>query len=270
MQSRAVPSGPRGTVPACGSFRAPLLGIVRRELRRIAEHRKVARGELRSELLRTEACWTAFAAFLSNDAGDVRSRDAWTDRARWLAEEADDPDMAALARMRRSQWAAQELDAPRAVAFANAALRTPAASTQTRALCEMRHAHAHAIAGDAASCERSLAAAYELAEDATSPGRPWGGRVTPVLVRGAEARCWLVLEPRKAIPLYERALQEWPRERVRDGGLHQARLALACAATGEHDRARAEGRKALAIARSTKSSVAARELRRLRETLAAA
>jgi len=57
---------------------------------------------------------------------------------------------------------------------------------------------------------------------------------------------------------------------VREVGLHQARLALACAATGEHDRARAAGRKALAIARSTRSSVATRELKRLGAELRAA
>jgi hypothetical protein len=50
----------------------------------------------------------------------------------------------------------------------------------------------------------------------------------------------------------------------------QARLALACAGAGEHDRATAEGRKALAIARKTKSSLAARELKRLGQTLGAA
>jgi hypothetical protein len=49
--------------------------------------------------------------------------------------------------------------------------------------------------------------------------------------------------------------------------VHRARLALACAAAGEHDRARAEGRKSLAIARTTKSNVAARELRRLGDVL---
>jgi hypothetical protein len=56
---------------------------------------------------------------------------------------------------------------------------------------------------------------------------------------------------------------------LRDGGLHQARLALACAAAGELDRAEAEGRKALAMQRATKSGIAARELRRLGQTLSA-
>jgi hypothetical protein len=69
--------------------------------------------------------------------------------------------------------------------------------------------------------------------------------------------------------MYDDALREWPRDRTRHGGVHLARLALACAATGEHDRARAEGRKGLAIARATKSSDAKRELRQLREALQA-
>jgi len=70
--------------------------------------------------------------------------------------------------------------------------------------------------------------------------------------------------------LYEGILSEWPRDRTREGGLHQARLALACAAVDEHDRARAEGRKALAVAQATRSSVAARERKRLGVELGAA
>jgi hypothetical protein len=98
---------------------------------------------------------------------------------------------------------------------------------------------------------------------ATTPGA-----VTPSNVRANEARCWGWMKPKKAIVLYETALRDWPRDQMRDGGLHQARLALACAAAGEHDRAKAEDRKALAIARTMKSSVAARELTRLRDALA--
>jgi transcriptional regulator with XRE-family HTH domain len=241
-----------------------VLAIVRHELRRIAEHRKVARGELRAELLRVEARWAELAAWLSNDTGDLRRRGAWTDRTLWLAREAGDPDSIALARMRQGQWAIQEHDASRAVAFAEAALAVTGTSAQTRARCALRAAHARALANDATACERHLAVAAEGADS----GVPFPF-VTASGVRANEARCWLWMSPAKAIPLYERALREWPRDRVRDGGLHQARLALACAATGERDRAEAEGRKALAIARSTKSAVAARELHRLREALSA-
>jgi hypothetical protein len=57
---------------------------------------------------------------------------------------------------------------------------------------------------------------------------------------------------------------------ARTSGLHQARRALACAAAGECDRGTAEGRKALALARATKSSLVTRELKRLGQTLRAA
>lgn len=46
-------------------------------------------------------------------------------------------------------------------------------------------------------------------------------------------------------------------------------FALACAGAGELDRARAEGRKALAIVRQTQSATAARELQRLGAALSA-
>jgi transcriptional regulator with XRE-family HTH domain/tetratricopeptide (TPR) repeat protein len=241
-----------------------VLDTVRHELRLIAEHRRVARGDLRTELLRVEAHWTEFAAFLTNDTGDWQDRDSWTERAIRLGLAADDPDIVALALMRRAQWAVQRLDARRAIAFAEDALCTPGTSAQARARCAVRAAHGHALANDAASCERLLANASEAADaHTTSPGA-----VTPSTIRANEARCWAWMKPQKAIALYDEALREWPRDQMRDGGLHQARLALACAAAGEHDRAKAEGRKALAIARLTKSSMAARELKRLRDALA--
>jgi transcriptional regulator with XRE-family HTH domain len=242
-----------------------VLAIVRHELRLIAEHRRVARGPLRTELLRVEAHWTEFAAFLSNDTGDSQHRDAWTERALQLGVAAEDPDIVALARMRQGQWAVQRLDARRAIAFAEDALRTPGTSAQTHARCALRAAHGHALANDAAPCERLLADASNAADTlARSPGA-----VTPSNVRANEARCWGWMKPKKAIVLYETVMREWPRNQMRDGGLHQARLALACAAAGELDRAKTEGRKALAIARTTRSSVAAGELKRLRDALAA-
>ncbi len=248
-----------------------VLAAVRRELSLIADHRRVARGELRRELLGVEALWAEFAAFLSNDTGQTRARTAWTDRALRLAQEAGTtPDALALARMRQCQWAVQELDGRRAVAFAQEALGVPGTSEQTRARCALRAAHGYALAGDAVACERHLADAYAALWSGPASAAP-PGAATPSIVRANEARCWAWMQqPHKAIPLYEDALREWPRDQMRDGGLQRARLARACASAGERDRARAEGRKALAIARSTKSSVAARELKRLGVELRAA
>jgi hypothetical protein len=82
-----------------------------------------------------------------------------------------------------------------------------------------------------------------------------------------EARCWAALSPTRGVALYDSVLRNWPRGRTRDGGLYLALLARACADAGELDRARAEGRKALVIARTTRSHVAARELRQLAAAL---
>ena len=243
-----------------------VLDTVRRELGYIAAHREVARGERRAAIMRAEADWTEFAAFLSNDASDWRRRDDLTNRALRLAEEVGYADMMALARMRQSQWAIQEHDARRAIVFADAALAVRGMSAQTRGRCLLRAAHGHALANDATACERSLASAFELADDSVSAP----GSVTPGAVRANEARCWMWMQPLKAIGLYDSALREWPRDQMRDGGLHQARLALACAHAGELDRARAEGRKAFAIAGTTKSAVANAELQRLSAVLRAA
>jgi hypothetical protein len=51
-----------------------VLGTVRRELQLIAEHRQVARGDLRTDLMRVEARWTIYAAWLCEDTGDRRAR----------------------------------------------------------------------------------------------------------------------------------------------------------------------------------------------------
>lgn len=235
-----------------------VLAVVQRELRVIAEHRQAATGALRVELLGVESRWTEFAAFLAGDAGQWRPRAAYTDRAARLAEAADDPDTAALAWMRRSQWAIEAGDGRRAVAFAEAALRVPGASEATRGRCDLRAALGHALAGDAAVCQRHLDAARPLEERCGTPGA-----ATLYNVRSYEARCWLWMQPSKAIPLYESALSEWPRDEPRCRGVHHGRLALAYAVTGERDWAEAEGRKALVILRSTGSSAIRADLKRL-------
>jgi hypothetical protein len=105
------------------------------------------------------------------------------------------------------------------------------------------------------------------AEDSDPPPLSVSVLLGEHVVRCWEARCWAALEPATGVALYDDVLREWPRGRTRDGGLYLARLAMACANAGEFDRARTEGRKALAIARTTKSHVAARELKQLSATL---
>jgi hypothetical protein len=252
-----------------------VIGPVRHELGVIAEHRHLARGELRAGLMRVESRWALFAAWLAHDTGAWRTRDHWADRALRLAQDAAYADMVAWVLLRQSQWAATQGDPQRAVVLADVAGRTRGASRRMHALCTLRLAHARALTHDAASCERSLAVAREglldhASADADDPCENLAGRdLTTPYVLAAEARCWIDLRPRKAIPMLEDVLRTWPRGRARGRGVHRARLALACAAADEPERAAREGIAALAIARGTGSEVTMRELKRLDHELAA-
>jgi transcriptional regulator with XRE-family HTH domain len=241
-----------------------VLETARRELRLLAAHRQVASSGLRVALMGVEARWAVHAAWLCEDTGDRRGRDALLDRALRLARAADHSDLIAWARARQAQWT----DPSHAVRIAETGLRTRRAGADTRALGALRAAHAHAHLGNADTTERLLAKAHELAnQDSAAPPLSVSVPLSEHVVRCWEARCWATLSPKKGVALYDAVLRDWPRHRTRDGGLYLARLATACADAGELDRARAEGRKALAIARTTRSSVAARELKALTITL---
>jgi hypothetical protein len=248
-----------------------VLAAVRRETALIAAYRAAARGELRVALMRVEARWSDLAAWLSQDTGRPHERDAWTERAGRLAQEAGDRELVAFWWARQGEWAAMAGDA-RAVALAEVSLSVRGVNAQTRAWCARQAALGHAFGGDAAACERRLHDAYSFLEQADSPVPPWAHefRVTRAGTRATEACCWLAMDPAKAIGLYDDALRDWPQDEVRDRGLHRARLALACAKAGELDRAKAEGAKALAVFKQTGSAAAKRELRCLRDVLAAA
>jgi hypothetical protein len=249
-----------------------VLESVRHELGLIARHRKIARGELRIDLMRIESRWAEFASWLANDAGDWRGRDFWADRALGLAREATYPDMVAWILLWRSRWATEERDARHAIAFARAAADTADTSHRIRALCALKEAHGHALAGDVLACQRALADAGDLLDRDIDddPSDGLGRRnVSRPYVLADEARCWLWLRPRTAIVLFEDAARIWPTDCASHRGVHQARLALAYAAAGEPDRAAAEGTEALQLARTTKSHLNVRELRRLDRILAA-
>jgi len=212
-----------------------VLATAQRELRLITEHRQVARGDVRTALMRVEARWAIYTGWLCEDSGHQRRRTALLERALHLAREADQPDLIAWARARQAQWS----DPRRAIGLAEDGLRTPRAGAHTRALCAVRAAHAHAHVGDARTTERMLAHAHRLAAQ-ESPPSPLSTD-TPLSEHLAgcwEARCWAALEPAKGVALYDSVLRDWPRGQTRDGGLYLARLARACADAGQLDRAR--------------------------------
>jgi hypothetical protein len=142
-----------------------------------------------------------------------------------------------------------------------------------RALCALKQAHGYALANDAASCASNLRDADALLDKSDASQRdPLGDvarhEVSRPYVKADIARCRLWLQPTRAVDAFEDVLRVWPSSRARDRGVQQARLALACASANEADRAASEGMKALRIARTTKSDVTVRELKRLDRCLA--
>lgn len=247
-----------------------VLSAVRHQIAMIGEYRQLTHGELATQLQREESRWSWFASWLAHDAGNARLSDCWADRAVRLAQEVDHRDMVAWVLTNRSQWAATHDDPRQAIALAAAAERTGGVSAYLRALCALRVAHGHAFAGDAAACERRIADARRLLDRPDTSDRELGNSaVTAPYVLADEALCWSRLRPARAIATYEDALRLWPHESPRGRGIHQARLALTCAHAGEPERAASEGLRALDIARSTRSTIITRQLKRLDHELAA-
>ncbi|MGH2944552.1 MAG: helix-turn-helix domain-containing protein, partial [Solirubrobacteraceae bacterium] len=113
--------------------------IVRHQIDMLASHRAVASGVTRTAIVREEARWADFAAWLCDEIGQSRAGDAWMTQALLIARDVDHPDMIAYARGRQSERASDER---RAVAYAEDALRVRGASAQTRAWCARQAAHA--------------------------------------------------------------------------------------------------------------------------------
>jgi transcriptional regulator with XRE-family HTH domain len=248
------------------------LATIGHQLDLIAAYRRVARGRLCSDLLRVEARFSEYASWLCNDTGDIRASDVWAVRCLRLAKEAGDDDLVAYLLMWQSQWACERSEPQQAIAFAQAARRTRGATARILGLCAKQEAYGHALVGDADACQRCLADAHRLMAD-TDAAPPWDDlaaqNAAPHFMPVGEARCWLWLQPARAIALFDDALRIWPSHRPRSRSVQQARLALACVGAGEPDRAAAEGLKALHIAQATRADATGRELVRLDHRLAA-
>jgi tetratricopeptide (TPR) repeat protein len=240
----------------------------------IEQHRRAARGVVRTDLEKVEARWADYAAWLCDDTGDSEGADYWLARAAALADDAGERLMVSFVLAHQSRLACDRRDTRRAITFAESAQHTRGITRPVRALAALREARARAHAGDVHGCQRCLRDAYALVESGQPPGSDVFDNLaftstTHAYVHLYEADCWLRLQrPDRAVSLFEQTLKQLPDTRRRDRGLHGARLAVACAAAGAHDRAAAEGIRAVEIAKTTKSERTLRELRRLDRELA--
>jgi Helix-turn-helix domain len=238
-----------------------VIAAVRRELAATSQERQVARGRLRTDLLRLEARWSEFASWLSDDGGDAQAADYWMDRAMTISQESGDRLMTSYILMRQSQRASERGDAQRTLTLAQAAQRPRRLTAAVRALAAVREAQGHALGGNAAGCQSKLYEAHRLLDDARdqNPGEPFDALgthyATHSYITVHEAQCWSWLNRHdKAATTMSGALASWPAALHRDAGLHHARLARARATNNQPDRAACDGIAALEIARSTNSA----------------
>lgn len=107
-----------------------------------------ASGGLAVSLMSIEARWAEFASWTADTMGDPQRAAFWLDQALVLAQHADDPALASYVLMRQAQGAGERGDAAAALSLAGRAWQSAGDSARDRALCAVRQAEAHALAGD--------------------------------------------------------------------------------------------------------------------------
>jgi transcriptional regulator with XRE-family HTH domain len=235
------------------------LGGVRVHLGVIDALLKSARPPARQRVLRLGARYAESAAWLNEDAGDLRSARHWTGRAMEWALEAGDRPMVAWTLFRRSQQAARGQDAAQVAGLAAAARREADGGLAQPAMAAIlqQEAHAHALDGAEAACHRTLDEAYDLAAAPDDPGDASSGHgsfCTHAYLDMQRGACWLALGcPARAIAPLEAAIGALPPAYRRDRGVALSHQAAALAAAGEPAEAAGAAVNALAIARESGS-----------------
>jgi transcriptional regulator with XRE-family HTH domain len=161
---------------------ATVLGPVMAQLAVVEELVSSARGPVRPAVVDIAQQWTQFAAWLHRQCRDFPASQVLWRQTLELAAEADDATMTATVLTRRAEmaWLAGEIGSM--IGLAQAAQRDERAATSERAHSAGVEARGLAITGDAATAERKLGQAADLASQfADRPGeqRPWSYWYTP-------------------------------------------------------------------------------------------
>ncbi len=206
--------------------------------------RGLARGaprEAAGALRRLAAQYAVFAGWMAQEADDPKMAAWCTETAVELATAGGDTEMAHYALIRHANLAMYRHDATTTITLARRAQADPSVSPRVRGLAAQREAQGYAMAGEHDECLRALDRSTELLAVATADtaGGPTLGTST-VADPAAMATGWCLLElgrPREAGELLDREVARLPatasRARTRWGTIR----ALAHAGGGEVDHA---------------------------------
>ncbi|MGW0504802.1 helix-turn-helix transcriptional regulator [Micromonospora sp. NPDC003241] len=234
-----------------------ILSTVEQQITTIAVLRRQARGSLRDQLLSTEARWSEFAGWLSDDLGDRAAGGRWLDRAGSMAQEADDQEFWAYVLARKAQRLVGTGDEDRVVGIARVAARLPDTPVLVRAFAAVQQAHGSAIDNDACAFEAAIEQAHELVATARTAGddSTLGSFCTRPYLAAQEGEGWLRLnQPRRAVDSFTAAVNEWPDRYRRERGVYLSRTAHAHLAASEPVRAATVAAQALTVATTTGSA----------------
>lgn len=224
------------------------------------------RGSHRQELLHVQVQFADLCGWLYQDSGDYHAAIYWSGRALEWSHMCNDQDSIAFILARRSQLAGDAGEPTEAIDAAEAAVNTaPHKTSRVSAVAMTYAAHAHALSGDKASCERSYAMSQDLATRLeVDPTSPWALFFDHSYVEVQRARSLTALgEYSAAIESFQLAISGLPRGYRRDRGVYLAREAVAHVGDGDVEQASAVGLQAVAIGSETRSARIIGELKHL-------
>lgn len=234
-----------------------ILSTVEQQIALIAALRRQACGPLRDRLLSTEARWSEFAGWLSDDLGDRTAGDRWLERAGSMAQEADDQEFWAYVLTRKAQRMVGTSDEDRVVGLARAASRLADTPPLVHAFAAVQQAHGSAIDGDASAFQTVIEHAHALVATTSPTGNDstLGSFCTRPYLAAQEGEGWLRLgQPRRAIDSFTTAVNQWPDRYRRERGVYLSRTAHAYLAASEPGQAATVAAEALTTATTTGSA----------------
>jgi tetratricopeptide (TPR) repeat protein len=224
------------------------------------------RGPSRQELLHIQVQFADLCGWLYQDSGDYHAATYWSGRALEWPHMCNDQDAIAFILARRSQLAGYAGDPTEAIDAAEAALNTVSHKASRVSTVAMTYAaHAHALNGNKASCERSYAMSQDLAAQLeVDPTSPWDLFFNHSYIEVQRAHSLTTLDKYgAAIELFQKAISCLPRGYRRDCGVYLAREAAAHMGYGDVEQACVVDLQALAIGAETRSARIIRELKHL-------
>ena len=239
---------------------------VQEQIGNLRQLRQSYRGPDRQELLHIQVQFADLCGWLYQDSGDYHAATYWSGRALEWSHMCNDQDAIAFILARRSQLAGDAGDPAEAIDAAEAALNTASRKTSHISAVAMTYAaHAHALRGDKASCERFYAMSQDLAARLeVDPTSPWALFFDHSYIEVQRAYSLTALgEYDVAIESFQKAIACLPRGYRRDCGVYLAREAAAHMGHGDAEQACAVGLRSLAIGAETRSARIIGELKLL-------